>query len=246
MKERHVRLLQILSVCFGMMTVISAGFLWNRYLEYERGEEEYIAIRRMANADDSHFFSSNSEVSDAFYENELPEIDERKLKEINSEYAAWIYIPDTSVNYPVVIGKDNRKYLNQSFEGKCFASGSLFFDSKTIPFSSGHAVIYGHNMKSGKMFGSLKKYMNEAYAKEHETLFLFCRGKWKMYRFLSVRLADCEDVETYFPAFPSKSDFETYKERKSRQLLTLSTCHGKSKKLLIQWTDVPEEDALDL
>lgn len=241
-----MKLLKWLIIGLSITAVLSGSLLWNRYQEYWHGEEEYAVVRQLANLEEQ-------ELSDALRESRLPEINEKELKGINSAYAAWLYLPDTSVNYPIVVASNNQEYLRKTFEGKRSSNGSLFFDSATKPFSSLNTVIHGHNMKSGKMFGELKKYLNEDFLKGHDKLYLFCNGKWKEYQLLSVYLTGNTDIEPYQVLFRSKADFYRYiadsvKKSKypvsvqagtneSNTLLTLSTCYGKREKLIVQWSE---------
>ena len=109
----------------------------------------------------------------------LPELDEEMLKDQNHEYAAWIYIPDTVISYPVVFPEDNKTYLTQGFEKNRHSYGCLFFDASAKPFSMVNTVIHGHNMRSGDMFGSLKNYLKQDYADQHTELYLLIDGKYR-------------------------------------------------------------------
>lgn len=89
-------------------------------------------------------------------------IDEDGLRAINEDYRAWLRIPSLSISYPLVWGRDNDYYLHYTFEGKYNAAGCLFIDCETASdFSHRNTFIYGHNMKNGSMFGSLKRFRNE-------------------------------------------------------------------------------------
>ena len=78
-----------------------------------------------------------------------PEVDFDALKEKNEEIIAWIYIPDTNINYPVVQGEDNRKYLNVMPDGTPHFSGSIFMDYRCeADFSDPHTILYGHNHRT--------------------------------------------------------------------------------------------------
>lgn len=98
-------------------------------------------------------------------------IDWNKLKEINKDIIAWIEIPDTIINYPIL--KDNNLYyLKHSYNKKYNSNGSIFTTNKN-PFKESETLLYGHNMKNGSMFSTLDKYMDED--------FLYTHQKFKIY-----------------------------------------------------------------
>lgn len=79
------------------------------------------------------------------------------LQKINPDLVAWIQIPDTTIDYPVVQGRDNDYYLNHTAAGKENHSGAIFLDAGCDHrFSYGNYILYGHNLRTGKMFGVLK------------------------------------------------------------------------------------------
>lgn len=85
----------------------------------------------------------------------------------NNHLAAWLTIPDTDIDYPVLFTPDNPEYyLRRAFDGSSALSGSLFIGADCVPDGS-NIIIYGHNMKDGSMFGGLEQYADAAYAKEH-------------------------------------------------------------------------------
>jgi len=91
--------------------------------------------------------------------------------DINEDYVGWISVDGTSVNYPVVRGPDNAKYLNTTFGGKRNASGAVFMDYRCDGLLGGAvSVLYGHNMKDGSMFAGLKNYLDKDYLAEHKKI----------------------------------------------------------------------------
>ena len=95
-----------------------------------------------------------------------------RLSQFAEEYsdaAIWLQIPDTPLDYPVMLGADNQFYLNHLPNGNKNALGSLFLDYRTNE-DSVHLIVYGHNGSDGKMFGLLKRYESQEYFLEHKTL----------------------------------------------------------------------------
>jgi sortase B len=96
------------------------------------------------------------------------------LNSINEAAAAWLYCPDTVIDYPVMQADNYSYYLNHLPDGTQNANGTLFIDYNCASdFSDPLTVIYGHHMKSGRMFGGLKGYKTQKYYEEHPFMYLY-------------------------------------------------------------------------
>ena len=85
-------------------------------------------------------------------------IDHAALKKAQPNYKGWLYVPCLEISYPVVQGPDNDYYLHHTFEETENVAGCIFIDHEcNADLSSYNTFIYGHNMKNGSMFGSLRK-----------------------------------------------------------------------------------------
>lgn len=107
---------------------------------------------------------------------EIPymDIDFEALRAINQNAAAWLYCPDTVIDYPVMRANDYDYYLRHLPDGTRNDNGTLFIDyNNAAGFTDALTVIYGHHMKSGKMFGSLVNYKGQAYFEEHPYMYLY-------------------------------------------------------------------------
>ena len=138
---------------------------------------------------------------------------------------------------------DSWYYLNHTFSGKENPCGSIFCGE-----GAENLIIYGHNMKDGSMFGDLKQYINEDYFREHRYIMIYCQGDWQRYMIFSCYIIREEEVGVYQSYFNSEEEKRTYLnniERKSLYLtgkqpeitdsiITLSTCMGKGKRVIVQ------------
>lgn len=107
-----------------------------------------------------------------------PALDFEALSSKCPGIVAWVRIENTAVDYPVMQGQDNDFYLSHLPNGKGAQRGSIFLDYHNMPdFSDRNTLIYGHNMKSGSMFGSLKKYETASYYQDHPTVLIFTPKK---------------------------------------------------------------------
>ncbi|MCR5487707.1 MAG: class B sortase [Lachnospiraceae bacterium] len=91
----------------------------------------------------------------------------------NQGIIGWISIAGTEINYPVMksLYGNGEYYLDHNFDQQEDKNGCLFMDDRCdVIKPSINYLIYGHNMKSGKMFGSLDEYKSEAFWRSHPTV----------------------------------------------------------------------------
>ncbi len=106
----------------------------------------------------------------------------------NEDMAAWLQIPDTPIDYPVMwTPRDENYYLKRAFDGSSNENGCLILDTDSCldPLTT-NLIIHGHNMRSGQMFGTLSKYEDEEYGKEHSEIYLYTRECQRKYEVLAV------------------------------------------------------------
>ena len=86
---------------------------------------------------------------------------------VNSDVVGWINIPGTQVDYPFVKKEPEDKndfYLHRDVYKKYLFAGTLFMDYRcSRDFSVFNTIIYGHNMKNGSMFGTLKNFKDKKF-----------------------------------------------------------------------------------
>jgi len=94
-----------------------------------------------------------------------------KLYEQNKNLIGWIKIDDTNIDYPVMksLNGNGEFYLDHDFNGNEDRNGTIFMDDACdVIKPTENYIIYGHNMKSGQMFGDLKKYKSESFFNDHQ------------------------------------------------------------------------------
>lgn len=152
---------------------------------------------------------------------------------ISDEMAAWITIDRTSIDYPVMQGTDNLKYLNTDPCGNYSLSGSIFLDSRnSADFTDDYSLVYGHHMEYGKMFGALDEFLREEYLYQHKTgTLIIGKSAERIYElevFASMR-ASAGDEAVFDPGQGDirqfiRSNAEIYTEDSDRRIVALSTC----------------------
>ncbi len=162
------------------------------------------------------------------------------------DMVAWLYIPDTLVDYPVMwTPGDETYYLYRHYDGTSNQNGSLLLDtdSSLSPLTT-NLIIHGHDMRSGAMFGKLTDYADQTYCEQHKEMLLFtadCERKYQVisvfysqvfkkkdtvFKFYKFFQADTEEeFNDFYDNIKKMSLFDTgVTARFGDRFITLSTC----------------------
>lgn len=171
----------------------------------------------------------------------------------NNDFIAWITIPDTIINYPVVLTDNNEYYLNHNFQGDFLIAGTIFADYRNSAslMDNYNTILYGHNVNSGTMFSCLGNYFTKSFFNAHPNIYLYTMDGIFVYEVFNVsKVSSTSDyIRTYFK---TPEDFVTFAEEKAAssvfvneditftgddRILTLSTCtnaHNPAERYCIQ------------
>ncbi len=178
---------------------------------------------------------------------ELPDVlDKYKtLYNKNKKLIGWLKIDDTIIDYPVMQTSNNEYYLTYNFNQEYDKNGSIFMDYQCKAFPrSQNLILYGHHMKSGKMFGDLEKYVKESYYKGHSVIqfdTIYEKGTYQVMYVFRAKVLKENDVSFKYYQFinaNSAEEFNSYMKEMAQmslydtgvtaeygdELLTLSTC----------------------
>ena len=111
----------------------------------------------------------------------------QRLQEENSDIVGWLEIPNTTINYPVLQGKDNEYYMYHNYKKQKSKNGSIFLTKDydwSIP--SSNLLIYGHNLQDGTMFQELLRYKKEEFYKQHPIIRFTTEKEDAEYEIISV------------------------------------------------------------
>ena len=129
----------------------------------------------------------------------LPELAD--LYAENPDLVGILEVVGTDINYPVVQTiSDPEYYLRRDFYGKESTSGTLFVDYRCdIVNPTTNTIIYGHNMRSGTMFGGLKRYLKQDYYQSHKSIIFKTLYEEQEYEIVGVGLSAVgyDDDENY-------------------------------------------------
>lgn len=115
-------------------------------------------------------------------------IDFASLKAQNSDIYSWIKIPGTCVDFPIVSrAGDNSYYLRRDFTGAFDWNGCIFTENyNSLTFEDKVTVIYGHNIKSGTMFGDLIQYTDREYFNANDSMTIYLPDGQKEYTLVAA------------------------------------------------------------
>ena len=169
-----------------------------------------------------------------------------ELKKENNDIVAWLEIPNTKINYPVLQTSDNEYYMKHNYKKEKSGDGSIFLDKDyNWDTPSSNLLIYGHNNKNGNMFQDLLKYEDENYYKEHPIIQfttvnedctyeiiavfksrVYYKSEQNVFRYYYfINAENEEEYNNYVEESKKASLYDTGKTAEyGDQLLTLSTC----------------------
>lgn len=210
----------LLFVCI-IIFCFSAWKLYGYYKSYKEAKDTYQKIKQ-----------ENTKTS-----NNERKIDFDKLKAKNKDIVGWVYANGTSIDYPVVRGKDNEEYLHQDFNKNKSSSGTIFLDHNCKKdFTSDNNIIYGHHMKNGTMFADLLKFREDSFIKKHQEIILYTPEKNIHLKVISayaakaqtkmpVMFKDEKQKQAYIKKIQNRSEVSTESlKTKNTRIYTFVTC----------------------
>lgn len=220
-------------VCLAVF-LVSGGLLVKRYFDDRQSENEFAALESLivSDAPAAEGEESNSAKFAA-------------LRDQNSDFIGWISIEDTKLDFPVMYAPNNKDfYLRHDFNKEYSIYGVPYLDEKTTLGAndqSENLIIYGHNMKTGTIFGCLTGYKQAGYYEEHPYIqfdTVYGDGTYQVFAAFSIdvvadtsfvynQYVDMDEAtyNEYVDEVIARSDVDTgIRPTYGEQLLTLSTC----------------------
>lgn len=180
-------------------------------------------------------------------------IDFVKVQSSGTNAQAWLYIPDTEIDYPLVQGSDNDYYIDHDAYGNESSAGAIFINfANSKDMTDPKTVIFGHNMRDGSMFSGLHSYNSESYAKEHDDAYIYLSdGTVKHYKALYYILTVPTDESIYVinngqtgesanEALKENATL-TFGEYEGGNLVCLSTCTMHDYRTVVVFEEVDNE-----
>lgn len=171
-----------------------------------------------------------------------------ELRQVNNDIKAWINIPGTSVDWPIMrwveFQNENQSFYDRKDEYKNYAFEGSIYSGKGVVFSpfnqlSNNLIIHGHNLDdnpNGKKFAQLVKFQNIDFARNTPYIFITTEDSQLVYQIFAVFFTDI-NFECYWVGLDEKRQAKMIEEARSRseynydvsvtgkdKIITLSTC----------------------
>ena len=182
-------------------------------------------------------------------------VDFAGMWEVNEDVYAWITVPGTVIDYPILQhATDNTYYLNYNIDGSYGYPGCIYTENlNSKDFTDNNTIIYGHNMKNGTMFAGLHKFEDAGFFEENTEVFIYTPEREYKYTIFAAYIYDDRHLLYSFD-FANEQVYATYLEdilnmrsmnaliredvevTAEDKIITLVTCIGNQpeKRLLVQ------------
>lgn len=211
------------------------------YYSYQQEKKEAEKIADPAEAEEAYQKMQETVVEKA----EDPyksKIDFDALQMVNPDVYAWIQIPETNVDYPILqsVVEEDEYYLNTTIDGKSGLPGSIYTEKYNSPyFTDPVTVVYGHDMLDGTMFTDLHKYSDKEFFDSHPYFYIYLPDRTLKYQVFAAvafddryilgnyNFLDIDDFQKYLGELKSSIEGNVNPDVEVTQestIVTLSTC----------------------
>ena len=172
-----------------------------------------------------------------------------KLLQINKNVVGWVTVNNTKANYPVLQGPYNEFYNTHDIYDREVITGWIYMDSRNNSKElDQNTIIYGHNLISGYMFGDLKSTTNYSWYTNPENKYITFNTldremKWEIFSiyridyttdYLKTNFFNDKQYNEFIDLIKNRSIYNfNVNVNPTDKILTLSTCSGSSRRLVI-------------
>lgn len=205
----------------------------------------------IANATAATSLTTQNEKSDVYHQfldKKWQDLSFSDLQKKNKDVVAWLEVPGTNINYPVVQSKDNSYYLNHSFNKQKNSAGWIYMDYRNSSDTlNQNTIIYGHSLWNKLMFGSLSELLKKQHYNNQINKNIWLITPEYQYRYQIVSVYTIKEELYYLTTDFTNEKYQTFlktiekrskikfkmPDNKFNSILTLSTCYDDEKRLVV-------------
>ena len=285
-EKKQFNIYKLFTVLLAAILLVIIGIMLRNWIVERNAEKQYEdlaeSVNRLQNQDSDNAITSADDRQNANTEKmeeesqdsqeqedsavagiNIPQkqLDWNELAKVNPDIYAWIYIPGTKVDYPVLQHPtDNTYYLNYNMNGTRGYPGCIYTEKENNKdFSDFNTIMYGHNMRNETMFETLHYYEDKAFFINDPYVYVYRGDRVLVYEIFAAYTAGNEHI-LYSYDFQSQDGRQNYVDQIEKgtsgnlrndvevtadsHILTLSTCiSGKAKnRYLVQAVLLNEDD----
>lgn len=245
-KRRKKLIYTIITIVAACVAIGAIGYMISYKVSLKNQEEAYETLRPTEVVEVETEIETQTEI-----ETETEEVvtceavyDFNELRETNEDIYAWITIPGTLVDYPVLQSTEDNYYLDKNLDHSKGYPGCIYTNKCNVKsFGDLHTVLYGHNMKNDSMFGSLHDYEEQENFDTNRLIYVYTEEKRLTYEIYgAVKFNDAyipavygtnsmagngqflQDLAANAEEYSSVSHIADMEVSAEDKLITLSTC----------------------
>lgn len=182
-RERRKRI----SIIFAILAIIFALIAFIKFLESKRTGNEYETLDV-----NQETVQNETSLADTFEHIDVREIDFEALQSRNPDVYAWIEVPGTNVDYPILQHEtDNSYYLTHTIDYERTTAASIYTENYNAKdFEDLHTVIYGHNMKNKTMFRTLHNFEDPEFFRSNKDIIIYLPEETRFYEVFAAYTFD--------------------------------------------------------
>ena len=283
-EKRKFNIYKLFTVLLAAILLVIVGYMLRNWIVERNAQKQYEnlaeSVNRLQNQVSDNAITSAGDRQDASTEEmetegtqdgsdsaiagvDIPQkqLDWNELAKVNPDIYAWIYIPGTQVDYPVLQHPtDNTYYLNYNMNGTRGYPGCIYTEKENSKdFTDFNTIMYGHNMRNKTMFETLHYYEDKAFFVNNPYVYVYRGDRVLVYEIFAAYIAGNEHI-LYSYDFQTQEGRQNYVDQIEKgtsgnlrddvevtadsHILTLSTCiSGKAKnRYLVQAVLLNEDD----
>lgn len=235
----------VLAICV-IIFCVSAGLLVHKYVTEKNAQDKF---ENLTTVEPNTETTTEIEIEKNIFtylgiEDPGKVIDWEALWEQNEDIYAWIYIPNTNIDYPILQhATDDYYYLEHNLDGSSGLPGCIYTEKiNEKNFTDHNTLIYGHNMRNGTMFKDVHKFAEEEFFDANRFIFIYTPEElliydiYAAYRFSDTHILYAYDnvTERGFSSYLKmvqdnygrSGNFRDVEVTGEDHIITLSTCVG--------------------
>ena len=283
-EKRKFNIYKLFTVLLAAILLVIVGYMLRNWIVERNAQKQYEdlaeSVNRLQNQVSDNAITPAGDRQDASTEEmetegtqdesdsaiagvDIPQkqLDWNELAKVNPDIYAWIYIPGTQVDYPVLQHPtDNTYYLNYNMNGTRGYPGCIYTEKENSKdFTDFNTIMYGHNMRNKTMFETLHYYEDKAFFVNNPYVYVYRGDRVLVYEIFAAYIAGNEHI-LYSYDFQTQEGRQNYVDQIEKgtsgnlrddvevtadsHILTLSTCiSGKAKnRYLVQAVLLNEDD----